>query len=1025
VTTTGRQDLSRRALTLFQRAVELPDAEREAWLAAQCAADPELRRRVEALAAADERAGDFLAAPAAEQLGAWFGETGGDPAEASWDGRRLGSYRIVRELGRGGMGTVFLAERVDGQFDQQVALKVVRQGFFGDELRRRFVRERQILALLQHPNIARLLDGGVSPEGLPYFVMELVAGTPITAFCDRHALAPEQRLRLFLGVCGAVQHAHRSLVVHRDLKPSNILVTADSEVKLLDFGIAKLLGEQAAEGLTRTAPPLTPAYAAPEQLRGEPVTTATDVYALGVVLYELLAGRRPAVPAGGGPGGELAPALARAAAGWEPPRPSTVAEPPAGQAAAGADPRARLRIRRRLRGDLDTIVMTALRQAPERRYASADALAEDLRRHLAGLPIRARPDTPGYRLGKFVRRHRLAVAATGLLLAMLLAALGFAGWQAREKAREARRAEAEAQTAGEVTRFVMSLFEGSDPSHARGAAVTARELLDEAAGRIRGELAGQPAVRARLLYTLATIHASLGLFDRARPLAAEALALRRASPGAGEPQVADSLEQLGTILTQQADYRAAGPLLREALALRRRAVGRQAALPLAASLECLANLQHKTGDLAGAEALYGQALTMSRRGAAAPAGSAGATGSAGAAGSAGELRVAQLLSELAANTQDRGRYGAAAGLYAQALEIRERVLGDTHPAVAATLSDFGSDLVYLNRFDEAAAKLGQALALRERVLGPDHPDVGFTRLALADLDDTRGSYDAAEREVAAALAIFRRSLGEGHRQVTECMNFLATLRYRRNDLAGAEALFRQVVQRSAAALGDEHPDTSSAKGNLAMTLRYEGRLAEAERLLRETLAARRRRLGDQHADVAQNLENLGGLLVRTGRAAEAVPLAQEAVAIYRRALGPVHAQTAIALRELGVAEAEAGMAAGAETHLREAMDILRQLHTDADPHFVRIPLAYGGMLLGSRRQAEAEPILRRTLAAMEAHGGATPWVLAEARLLLGSCLERRGERAPAAALLRAGRDAMRDQPAMVGELLPQARAALR
>jgi serine/threonine protein kinase/tetratricopeptide (TPR) repeat protein len=1017
VSTTGRQDLLRRALALFQQAAELPPAEREALLREQCAAEPELRRQVEALAAADERAGDFLAAPAAEQLGPWFNETGGDPVDIPWAGRRLGSYRIVRELGRGGMGTVFLAERVDGQFDQQVALKVVRQGFFGEDLRRRFVRERQILALLQHPNIARLLDGGVAPEGLPYFVMELVSGTPITAFCDRQALGPEERLRLFLGVCAAVQHAHRSLVVHRDLKPSNILVTAAADVKLLDFGIAKLLGEEAAQaaaGVTRTAAPLTPAYAAPEQLRGEPVTTATDVYALGVVLYELLAGHLPADPPGAGRGGELAPALARAAAGWEPPRPSTVAEPAGGPAgnppAAGADPRTRRRRRRRLRGDLDTIVLTAMRHAPERRYPSADALAEDLRRHLAGLPIRARPDTPGYRLGKFVRRHLLGVAATALLLAALLAALASAGWQASEKAREARRAEEEARTAGEVTRFVMSLFEGSDPSHARGATVTARELLDEAARRIRGSLAGQPVVRARLLHTLATIQFSLGLFDRARPLAAEALALRRANLPAGDPQIADSLDQLGTILVQQADYGGAGPLLREALAMRRRAAGKQADPHLAVSLENLANLLHKTGDLAGAEALYGQALAVARRGAARPADDPG---------------VAQLLSELAANTQDRGRYGAAAGLYAQALEIRERVLGDSHPAVAATLTDFGSDLVYLGRFDEAEAKLGKALTLREKVLGPDHPDVGFTKLALADLDDTRGRYDAAEREVGEALAIFRRSLGEAHRQVTECLNFLAALKYRRDDLAGAEALFRQVVARSAAALGGEHPDTLSSKGNLAMTLRYEGKLVEAERLLRETLAARRRTLGDQHIDVAQNLENLGGLLVRIGRAGEAVPQDQAAVAIYQRALGPVHAQTAIALRELGVAEAAAGMDAGAEAHLREALAVLRQLHKEADPHFVRIPLAYGDLLLAQRRQAEAEPILRQVLATVEADRESSRWVLAEARLLLGSCLEQRGERAPAAALLRAGRASMLTQTALVGELLPQARAALR
>jgi serine/threonine protein kinase/Tfp pilus assembly protein PilF len=1004
----------RRAEALFQRALALPAAERAAMLDRECAADEPLRRQVAALLVADAEAGDlgFLAAPAAELLGAEGGmarqavlqAAGGEGGEEEdWTGRRFGPYRVERELGRGGMGTVFVAARTDGQFEQRVALKVIRQSLPGEGLRRRFLRERQILARLEHPNIARLLDGGLSEDGLPYFVMELVAGEPVTDFCARRALGLEERVRLFVDVCTAVQYAHRNLVVHRDLKPSNILVTAAGEVRLLDFGIAKLLGDDDEAGLTHTGMPLTPAYAAPEQLRGEPVTTAADVYALGVVLFELLAGQRPHAPVAGGAGGA---AEAAAVLQSQPPRPSAVAQA-AGAADPAHDPRAAARRGRRLRGDLDTIVLTALRKEPERRYPSAEALAEDLRRHLAGQPIRARPDTFGYRAGRFLSRHRLAATAAAVALCALLLALGAAVFQAQARTREARKAQEEARRARAVTRFVIGLFEGADPARSRGEAVTARQLLDDGALRLHGELADQPAARAALLDAVAASYAALGLYDRALPLAQESARLRRGGLPASAPELAESLDRLGTIWVQKSDYARAGPLLREALQLRRRALGDKDPA-VAASLASLAGLLHKQGEFGPADRLYREALEVTR-----------------ASLGPDHPETARRLNDLAANLQDRGDYGPAGELFRQALALRQKVLGADHPDVAASLYNLGSDLTYLGRYPEAERDLDQALALRRRIFGASHPDIGFTLLGLADVYDSTGRVDAAEQAVREALAIFRRAFGDQHRQVTECLNFLAALRYSRNDYAGAEALFRQILPRTTREIGAEHPDTLSVKANLAMALRYQGRLDEAERLLRETLAVRRRILGNQHINVAQNLGNLAGVMGAAGHAASAVPLCREAVEIYRRALGEGHEQFALALFGLALAEADAGEQGAADADFRRAVAIVRQLHAHGGSNALRVPSAYGGFLLERGRLAEAEPLLREAVAWAEAApGGASGWIPGEAQLLLGECLRRRGLQAASERLFRAGRAALRASPGVERELLPQARALL-
>ncbi|HEX5717042.1 MAG TPA: serine/threonine-protein kinase [Thermoanaerobaculia bacterium] len=723
---------------LFGAVVERPEVERQALLAGE---EADLIADVERLLAADARAGRFLEDAVASGAAALQDETG----------LRLGPYRLVRELGRGGMGVVYLAERDDEEFQQRVAIKLLHRGLETGEIVARFQTERQILAHLDHPSIARLLDGGTSADGRPYFVMELIEGKPI----DVHAegLSLRGRLELMIEVLAAVREAHRNLVVHRDLKPSNVLVTADGRPKLLDFGVAKVLASEARPDLTShgLALPMTLAWASPEQVLGLPVTTATDVYALGVLLYRLLTGCHP-YPIEGRSVREIERLILE----HRPERPSAVAPLP-----------------RWLRGDLDTIVLGALAKEPAERYGSVERLAEDMGLVLQGRPITFRPTPLRIRALKFVRRHRWGTAAAVLIAAL---SLSLAGSLAVGSARTAR----ERDRATQVASLLVDLFEIADPGERRGSSITARELLDQGTDRVLQRLGGQPETQGTMLTTLGRLYVQLGLYDRAVEVLGESVAVERRR-GEDHPDLVLALRGLGRALALGGRFAEAEPVFREVVERARRLYPADHK-EVAISLNNHALVQHDLGHYAAAEPLYRDAVELERRN--------------GSGSTVARANWALLLIDL-------GRYDEATALCREILALREK---ESKPAgVASILEYLAMALQGAGRLDEAEAAARRSLALRERHLSPDDRDVARSRNVLGAVLRDRGDLDGAEVLLRRALAERRRLLGPGHAEVAVSLEDLGDLLAARGRHAEAAQMFAEAIRVLSSSFSASHP----------------------------------------------------------------------------------------------------------------------------------------------------------------------------------------------------------------------------
>ena len=831
---------------------------------------------------------------------------GGEPSldPDPFIGMRLGPWLVVDVLGRGGMGTVYLAERDDGQYEQRVALKLVRGPARDGPLR--FTAESHILARLSHPNIARLIDAGHTPEGSAYLVMEFVDGSSITAYADAHRLTVDDRLRLFRVVCEATQHAHQALIVHRDLKPSNILVSRAGEVKLLDFGIAKLLepDHPLADPTRSGLRALTPAYAAPEQLRGEPVSTATDVFVLGAVLYELLIGQRP-----GGPDAAMSA-----------PRDAPITAPPsvvvrrqmAAVQAAARTPSALAaerqtspaRLIRRLSGDVDCVVLKALQQEPERRYGSAGQLADDLQRLLDGRPVLAQPDTRGYRLRRFVGRHRVGVAMMSAVAALVVAFAIVAALQARAVAIERDRARVEAARAERVVLLVTDLFKLAEPAAGRGSTIAARELLDRGSQRIAVELADDPETQAALFNALARVYGNLGLHDAAIEVLGRALGRERTVHGDATLARAETLHLLGERHESKNDHATAERRFREALALRRQlqAPGTE----VAATLEGLGRTLNGAGRYGESRAMLEDAVAIRR--------------------SEPRVSPAELMSglhELGKLVHFAGDTARAERLFRESVAVGQRIAG---PSRAKVIS-LRQHAQLVAQFDRAPARaeplLREALAMARAIHPGDHEDTAICLAALSA--NLRGLRKLPEAETSArdAAAMMLRLYGPGHVETLSARLDLSRVLNAADKFGEAEQILEDSLGDARSFLGDGHPTTIVTARGLATVIEQQGRFAEALAVRRDELARTAKALGDGDVFVATGLTGLGQHGLASGR----LPLAEayfvKALAVRQKLHPAGHWRIDEARGMVGVARLRARRYDAAEADLLAAYEGLR------------------------------------------------------------------------------------------------------
>lgn len=758
-------------------------------------------------------------------------------------GDRIAQYEIVGPIGRGGMGEVFLARRAD-DLNQKVAIKIAGAGLATLEANRRFLAERRILASLDHPHIARFLDAGATPAGLPWVAMEYIDGQTITAACAARQLSISARVELFIKVAGAVQYAHRNLVVHRDIKPANILVDGAGEPKLLDFGIAKLLAEAGEPELTRTQfRPLTPQYASPEQVGGQTLSTATDVYSLGVVLYELLSGRLPYHAVSGQPG-----ALERTIREAQPPSLSQAA-----QAAGQTRPNRKL-----LEGDLEVIVRTAMQKDPARRYSSPAALAEDLNRWLKGFPIMARPDSWGYRTRKFVARNP-AASALGAVALLLTVTFGVTATI------QARRVAAERDTANQVTAFLVSIFDSADRGKTDGEAVNARQLLDRGAARVEAELRGQPKTQAQLFGAIGELYQNLGLLEQAQQVFEKEVALCRIACADGL-QLASSLKRLGETYRQQAKYDQAVALAREALDLSRRA-GPADSQPVADSLNLLGLILNARGKPAEAEQPLTEALAIKRR-----------------IYPVAGYEVAVTLQNLADNYSARGQAEGALPLLRESLAIRQRLYGDHDARSARAMHSLAMSLNRVGQLEESERWFRQAIAVYERLYGAEHPTTATMVNSLAAVLHDLKRYDEAGALYRRALAVQERLQGPEGPGVAITLNNLATLHQDQGGLDAAEPLFRRSLAIRTKLYGADSVQVARAKGNLGTLLMTARRYPQAQAILTEAVATWLRVAGSSGANLATARFNLALATDKVQGRAVGAPLVNKAMEELRQSL---------------------------------------------------------------------------------------------------------------------------------------------